>query len=129
MQTALKHYSDFLETSAQLVAGDSMSCKPYANPCLPFVVLCRHLFSQPLFWASLAEGSPFRKLAAAIVCQTLCLLQTLFSTHGHLLPVQASPEALFEASLAEGLPFKVKAAMTDASGFHTEGELLELEFR
>ncbi len=43
--------------------------------------------------------------------------------------VQASPESLFEATLAEGVPFKVKAAVTDPSGFHPEGEPLELEFR
>jgi len=43
--------------------------------------------------------------------------------------VQASPESLFEATLAEGVPFKVKAAVTDPSGFHAEGEPLELEFR
>ena len=42
---------------------------------------------------------------------------------------QANPEALFEATLAEGVPFKVKAAVTDDSGFHPDGELLELEFR
>ncbi len=43
--------------------------------------------------------------------------------------MQASPESLFEATLAEGVPFKVKAAVTDPSGFHAEGEPLELEFR
>lgn len=43
--------------------------------------------------------------------------------------VQANPEGLFEATLAEGVSFKVKAAVTDASGFHPDGELLELEFR
>lgn len=43
--------------------------------------------------------------------------------------MQASPESLFEATLAEGVPFKVKAAVTDPSGFHPEGEPLELEFR
>ena len=42
---------------------------------------------------------------------------------------QAYPEGLFEATLAEGVSFKVKAAATDASGFHSDGELLELEFR
>ncbi|DBA75652.1 hypothetical protein WJX79_010067 [Trebouxia sp. C0005] len=44
-------------------------------------------------------------------------------------PDVASPESLFEATLAEGVPFKVKAAVTDPSGFHPEGEPLELEFR
>lgn len=44
-------------------------------------------------------------------------------------PDVASPESLFEATLAEGVPFKVKAAVTDPSGFHPDGEPLELEFR
>ena len=43
--------------------------------------------------------------------------------------MQANPEALFEATLAEGVPFKVKAAAADQSGFHPDGELMELEFR
>lgn len=43
--------------------------------------------------------------------------------------IQANPEALFEATLAEGVAFKVKAAVTDESGFHADGELLELELR
>ena len=43
--------------------------------------------------------------------------------------MQATPESLFEATLAEGVPFTIKASVTDDSGFHPEGEPLELEFR
>ncbi len=59
----------------------------------------------------------------------MCAYYHLTLRNNTCMCVQAVPESLFEATLAEGIPFKVKAAVTDPSGFHADGEPLELEFR